>query len=266
MNGKVLVAADAISRSDVENILGPTEWVQLRNNRWVATYGAESEDAALKTVADLRDAQFVAVAGPPDSARAVAWTKWNSPIPVGQNAEVCFPWVASDAELVIEIDPGVGFGRGDHPSTRLLLEELASRISGGESVLDVGCGSGILAIAAVRFGAARSIGIDINKAGLVAAVANARRNEVADITHFAPTTLDQLTQQFDVVVANIHDQILRELASDLVARLKPTGWIGLSGVSPGQISRLVAAFPGVAFEPVKEMEEWNALIGQLIIE
>ena len=118
----------------------------------------------------------------------------------------------------------------------------------------------------MRFGAARSIGIDINKAGLLAAVANARRNEVTDITHFAPTTLDQLTQQFDVVVANIHDQILRELASDLVARLKPTGWIGLSGVSPGQISRLVAAFPGVAFEPVKEMEEWNALIGQLIIE
>ncbi len=266
MSGNVVVAVDEVSRSEVESILGATEWTQLRNNRWVATYELNSEEAALKTVADLRDAQYVAVAGPPDSARAVAWKKWNSPIPVGQSTEVCFPWVASNAELVIEIDPGVGFGRGDHPSTRLLLEELASRISGGESVLDVGCGSGILAIAAVRFGAARAIGIDINEAGLLAAAANARRNEVTDITHFAPTKLDQLTQKFDVVIANIHDQTLRELASDLVARLKPTGWLGLSGVSRGQISRLVAAFPEVEFEPVKEMQEWNALIGHLIIE
>ena len=123
-----------------------------------------------------------------------------------------------------------------------------------------------MAIAAVRFGAARAIGIDINEAGLLAAAANARRNEVTDITHFASTKLDQLTQKFDVVIANIHDQTLRELASDLVARLKPTGWLGLSGVSRGQISRLVAAFPQLEFEPVKEMQEWNALIGQLIIE
>ena len=249
MKGKVLVAADAISRSEVENILGPTEWVQLRTNRWVATYGAESEDAALKTVADLRNAQFVAVAGPPDSARAVAWTKWNSPIPVGQNAEVCFPWVASNAELVIEIDPGVGFGAW-RPS-------INPTASGRTCIANFGWRIGTrcrvriwnLAIAAVRFGAARSIGIDINKAGLLAAVANARRNEVTDITHFAPTTLDQLTQQFDVVVANIHDQILRELASDLVARLKPTGWIGLSGVSPGQISRSLRRSRGLHLSP-----------------
>lgn len=266
MSGNVVVAVDEVSRSEVESILGATEWTRLRNNRWVATYEAESEEAALKTVAELRNAQHVAVAGPPDIARAVAWKKWNSPIPIGENAEVCFPWVASNAELVIEIDPGLGFGRGDHPSTRLLLEELASRISGGETVLDVGCGSGILAIAAVRFGAARSIGIDINEAGLLAADANARRNGVIETTHFASTNLDQLTQKFDVVLANIHDQTLRELASDLVGRLKPTGWLGLSGVSPGQISRLIAAFPEVAFEPVKEMEEWNAVIGQLIIE
>ena len=69
-----------------------------------------------------------------------------------------------------------------------------------------------------------------------------------------------------MVVANIHDEILRELSDDLVARLAPEGWLGLSGVSRGQISRLSSSFPLVEFEEVKEMQDWNALIGRANIE
>ena len=266
MTGQVVVAVDGASRAEIERILGATNWARLRSDRWVAVYETESEESARTMVAELRGAHHAAVAGPPDASRAVSWNKWNSPVPVGENAEVCFPWVFSDAEIVIEIDPGSGFGRGDHPSTRLLLNELASRISGGESVLDVGCGSGILAIAAVRFGASHAQGIDVNEGGLLAAKANARRNRVAENTSFSSTRLNEITGQFDVVVANIHDEILRELSDDLLARLAPEGWLGLSGVSPGQISRLSSSFPQVEFEEVKEMQDWNALIGRVNIE
>jgi ribosomal protein L11 methyltransferase len=196
----------------------------------------------------------------------VGWHNRNQPTPVGERAVVCFPWVESEAEIVIEIDPGVGFGTGDHPSTRLLLEELASAIRGDESVLDVGCGSGVLAIASVRFGAVCAIGIDINGAGLVAAKANARRNRVADQTEFLPTGLKEISGKYDVVVANIHDDILRSMADDLVARVAADGWLGLSGVSPGQLSRLRAAFPQIIFEEPRRMDDWNALIGRRKIE
>ena len=267
MTGQVVVAADAFSREDVEVLLGMAgEWKLLRPNRWVAIYEVDDENIGRALVAELRNAGHPAVAGPPDEARAVGWHNRNQPTPVGERAVVCFPWVESEAEIVIEIDPGVGFGTGDHPSTRLLLEELASAIRGDESVLDVGCGSGVLAIASVRLGAVCAIGIDINGAGLVAAKANARRNRVADQTEFLPIGLKEISGKYDVVVANIHDDILRSMADDLVARVAADGWLGLSGVSPGQLSRLRAAFPQIIFEEPRRMDDWNALIGRRKIE
>lgn len=266
MTGQIVVAADSATLLNIERILGSGTWTFLRSDRWVANYQVESEEAARRLVAELRDNQHSAVAGPPDSDRAVAWNNWNCPTPVGRNAEVCFPWVPSNAEIVIEIDPGVGFGVGDHPSTRLLLEELALRIKGGESVLDVGCGSGVLAVASIRFGAGNALGIDVNQAGLLAAEWNAHRNRVADKVQFSSIQLKDVKDKYDVVVANIHDEILRRLAGDLVTHIAPDGWLGLSGVSPGQVSRLRSAFPNIEFEDVKEMQEWNALIGRVNIE
>ena len=133
-------------------------------------------------------------------------------------------------------------------------------------MLDVGCGSGVLTIASVYFGADRAIGIDINTAGLQAAETNARRNRVSDRTEFFATPLNEICGNYDVVVANIHENILREMANDLVARLAPNGWIGLSGVSPGQLSRLRGAFPQIIFEEPRTMEDWSALIGRRQIE
>ena len=130
----------------------------------------------------------------------------------------------------------------------------------------MGCGSGVLAIAAVCFGARDAFGIDINEEGLIAAEANARRNGVADKVQFSSVELSGVRRKYDVVLANIHDETLRRIADDLVARLAPSGWLGLSGVSPGQVSRLRSAFPNIDFEEVKEIAEWNALIGRVNIE
>ena len=219
MSGSVVVAADSATLPNVERILGLGTWTFLRSDRWVAKYEVESEEVARSLVAELRDNAHSAVAGPPDSDRAVAWNNWNRPTPVGKSAEVCFPWVASGAETVVEIDPGLGFGAGDHPSTRLLLEELAVRIKGGESVLDVGCGSGVLAIAAVCFGASDAFGIDINEEGLIAAEANARRNGVADKVQFSSVELSGVRRKYDVVLANSHDQTMSRIADANVAPL-----------------------------------------------
>tara|TARA_Y100000758_G_scaffold50681_1_gene32498 strand:+ start:1577 stop:2380 length:804 start_codon:yes stop_codon:yes gene_type:complete len=267
VTGQVVVAADALSREDVEVLLGMAgEWKLLRPDRWVAKYEVDDENLSRALVAELRNAGHPAVAGPPDEARAVGWNNRNQPTPVGERGAVCFPWVRSDAEIVIEIDPGVGFGTGDHPSTRLLLDELASAIQGHESVLDVGCGSGVLAIASVRFGADFAIGIDVNTAGLIAANTNARRNRIENQTQFLSTPLAEISGDYDVVIANIHDDILRDMADDLVARVASDGWLGLSGVSPGQLSRLRAAFPQIIFEEPRKMDDWNALIGRRKIE
>ncbi|MEC7874637.1 MAG: 50S ribosomal protein L11 methyltransferase [Actinomycetota bacterium] len=267
MTGQVVVAADALSKDVVEDMVGiEGEWELLRSNRWVAWYEVDDEEVARNLVADLRGAGHPAVAGPPDEARAVAWRKRNRPTSVGERAEVCFPWVNSSAEIVIEIDPGGGFGTGDHPSTRLLLEELASNITGDETVLDVGCGSGVLAIAAVCFGASRATGIDIDAVGLAAAETNARRNRISDRTQFSSTPLKEISGSYDVVVANIHDEVLRAMADGLVSLLSEDGWLGLSGVSPGQLSRLRATFPKIIFEEPRQMQDWNALIGRRQIE
>ncbi|OUW33140.1 MAG: hypothetical protein CBD32_04145 [Actinobacteria bacterium TMED172] len=266
MAGQIVVAVESSDRSSIEAILGATTWVELRKDRWIATYKTATEDDARQRVAELRRKQYSAVSGPPDEQRAVAWNKWNSPIAINESIDVCFPWAFSDAEIVIEIDPGAGFGRGDHPSTRLLLDQLTARISGSESVLDVGCGSGILAITAVQLGAKSALGIDVNAEGLVAAAANARRNRVAERTSFSNTDIGRLDAKFDVVLANIHYETLCELANELVNCLAPEGWLGLSGISRAQISRLSARFPAINFGDAYYLEDWNALIGSFKIE
>ena len=102
--------------------------------------------------------------------------------------------------------------------------------------------------------------------GRVAAAANARRNRVAERTSFSNTDIGRLDAKFDVVLANIHYETLCELANELVNCLAPEGWLGLSGISRAQISRLSARFPSINFGDAYYLEDWNALIGSFKIE
>jgi len=134
------------------------------------------------------------------------------------------------AAINLELDPGLAFGTGSHPTTRLCLRWLARELRAGETVLDYGCGSGILAIAAARLGAGRVVGADIDPQALAASRANAARNRVD--TTFVPAdrlAADEKTT-FDVVVANILANPLVLLAPALAGRVREGGRIVLSGI------------------------------------
>lgn len=219
-----------------------------RAGREVGRLWFADDATARRVTAGLRAMGVAAVLGPPDTAHEVGWDRRNAATVVSSRLAVGFPWAATPdgVQHYVEVDPGVGFGTGGHPSTLLLLQELSDRVVGGESVADVGCGSGVLLVAAAVLGAAGGVGVDINVEGLEAARANATANGVADRVDFSDRPVGQLAQghaRFDIVVANIHAPILIDMAGDLSRLLAPDGWLGLSGVSPAQISRLVAAFP-----------------------
>lgn len=157
------------------------------------------------------------------------------------------------------LDPGLAFGTGSHPSTRLCLQWLERTISGGETVLDYGCGSGILAIAALKLGARRAVGVDIDAESVAAACANARRNGVAAefLDGDAP-----LPMSADVVVANILANPLKILAPLLASHCARGGRLALSGILPSQASEVEACYaPWIAFEPRIESEGWVCLSG-----
>jgi ribosomal protein L11 methyltransferase len=172
------------------------------------------------------------------------------------------PWVplgpVAPGEVVVEIDPGPTFGHGAHPTTRLCLAALDRLVTGSTTVLDVGCGSGVLAIAAVRLGAARAVGTDTDPAAVVATRANAERNGVAGRVE-ARSAQDAPTTAFDVVVANIGAATLRDLAPDLVARVGPGGTLVVSGLLDPPPADLAAVFAPLVLGADDRDEGWTAL-------
>jgi ribosomal protein L11 methyltransferase len=215
-------------------------------------------------VAGLRAAGWSATDRPEGGGHLAAWLANNAPTVVSDRLCVCFPWSEFDRAAVagiVDIDPGRSFGTGTHPSTRLLLDELAGRIRGGETVLDVGCGSGVLALSAARLGAS-AVAIDIEPAAWAATRDNARRNGLAGRVVVDPRPVEALTGTFDAVVANIAAAALVSLAPAVAARLAPGGWLGLSGISPAQVSVVGAAYTGggLAVDAVRRDEDWAAVM------
>ena len=157
--------------------------------------------------------------------------------------------------VTIRLDPGLAFGTGTHPTTALCLHWLARRPLAGQRVLDVGCGSGILAIAAARLGATAVVAVDHDAQARQATCNNARTNGVG------PTVLDDLAAvegAFDLAVANIVANTLCEMA-DVLTRHART--LVLSGVLVDQVDGVIAAYPGVRFGPPEISDGWAMLVG-----
>ena len=168
-----------------------------------------------------------------------AWKRFYRPIPVGRSLLVVPAWLEPPHEdrTVILIEPGTAFGTGMHPTTRLCLEALEDLVRPGEPVIDLGCGSGILAIAAAKLGARPVLATDIEPNALEETRNNARRNRVEDHIHvLLGSVTDILTgeapvRQAPVVVANIFAEVLAELLDQGLARLvTPHGHLVLSGI------------------------------------
>lgn len=169
---------------------------------------------------------------------------------------------APDPQAInLVLDPGMAFGTGSHPTTWLCLEWLTRQPLAGCSVLDYGCGSGILGIAAARLGAAGVLGVDIDDKALDAARANAERNAVTlRLQHSGAP----LTERFDCVIANILTNPLCVLAPLLGKRVAPGGRLALSGVLATQAEQVIAAYaPHIALHVKAEREGWVLLSGAL---
>ena len=183
------------------------------------------------------------------------------PIRVSDRLWIVPSWHAQPdpAAINITLDPGMAFGTGSHPTTRLCLEWLDRVITGGETVIDYGCGSGILALAASRLGAARVTGTDIDPHALDAARYNAERNDATlELTHSRET----IDHQADIVVANILANPLTVLAPLLCGLTRGGGHIALSGILSAQTGMVCDAYrPAFELEVAGERDGWVLLTG-----
>jgi len=173
-------------------------------------------------------------------------------------------WDAGEGERIIEIDPGSAFGTGTHASTILCLRQIEQNIQPGMSVLDIGCGTGILAIGAALLGAAKVDAVEIDPHAVGVARQNAARNHLDGIIQVRQGDLAQgITGQYDMVTANIIADVIVRLAPDVSKLLKPEGVFIGSGIIDGRVSDVVDALraQGLTAE-VHGMEEWAVVVAR----
>lgn len=194
-----------------------------------------------------------------DETVADTWRRFARPVIVAPGLEVRPAWLDGEPTadgITLLVEPGSTFGLGDHPTTILSLRALMGMVRPGDRVLDVGCGSGVLAIAAMRLGAASAYGIDISPASVPVTLDNAARNGVE--VEVSTTPLAEVTGRYDVVVANILAPVLVELADDL---RRVTGRVLiLSGVLDGAFDHVVAALAPMDVIDVETCDGWAAVL------
>lgn len=192
------------------------------------------------------------------------WMENFHPMKFGERLWICPSWrdIPDPNAVNVMLDPGLAFGTGTHPTTSLCLEWLEGLDLRGKTVIDFGCGSGILAIAAIKLGAREVIGIDIDPQAIIASKANAERNGVADqLTLFLPQEQPQGLLA-DVVVANILAGPLRELSPIIKGLVKPHGQLAMSGVLDTQAEDVADYYRDeFSIESIVEMQEWCRISG-----
>lgn len=201
-----------------------------------------------------------------------AWMDQYEPLQFGRRTWIV-PWNAElpaaaaeqgEEAAVIRLDPGLAFGSGTHPTTALCLEWLDSLADDGvlqsREVLDFGCGSGILALAALKLGAARAVGVDNDPQAITATADNAQRNGVA-IDVYLPQ--DEPAATYPIVVANILASALIELSPVIGARVAPGGVLAMSGILHGQEGEVIAAYAD-RFDDLRadQQDDWMRVTGR----
>ena len=237
-------------------------WVR---SRVVALFEPDADVAALL----FQATQAVGLSDVPDwSVEEVAEQNWVQltqsqfdPIRVSERLWIVPSWHETPDPVAVNLilDPGMAFGTGSHPTTRLCLEWLERNVAAGCTVLEYGCGSGILAIAAARLGAARVAGVDIDPQAVEAARANAERNGVTAL--FADSA-QPVAGEYDLVVANILSNPLRVLAPAICAHVRSGGRLALSGILREQANEIIAIYAQWLPMQVADMrEDWVCLAG-----
>lgn len=191
------------------------------------------------------------------------WLKDFQPMRFGRRLWVSPAGMEVDATdaVIVALDPGLAFGTGTHPTTSMCLAWLDQNDLAGKKMLDLGCGSGILAIAALKLGIASVDAIDIDLQAITATQQNAKRNGVSDGIRTG-TTVHEINGPFDVIIANILAGTLIDMAADICKWLKPGGQLVLSGILSQQAENVASAYRNdIDFESPAFLEEWTRLSG-----
>lgn len=198
-----------------------------------------------------------------------AWKQYFKPLRVGRRLVVKPSWeeyTARPGDLVLELDPGMAFGTGAHPTTQLCLEALEDLVRPGERVLDFGTGSGILALAAARLGAGAVIGLDIDPVAAAAADLNVTGNGLRGRIRIEGGGLEALAaaDTFDGIVANILAGVILDHAEGLAARCWPGGWLVTSGIIDHRAEAVTVALREAGFRDIETRRrgEWVALVAR----
>lgn len=204
-----------------------------------------------------------------DEEWATAWKKHFKPVRIGRIV-VKPTWEEIDPQpddVIIDIDPGMAFGTGYHPTTQLCLQALQERVKGGEVALDVGTGSGVLAIAAAKLGAKRVVGLDVDTVAVEVAQENVDQSGLTEtITIDRADSPLALEGQADIVTANILAQVLIDMAGQLYEKLKPGAILIGSGIIAERGADVKAAFEAIGLRIIEEKRDgdWVALVCERI--
>jgi ribosomal protein L11 methyltransferase len=193
-----------------------------------------------------------------------AWKEHFRPFEIASGVVVRPPWEPYEgaARVVLELEPGRAFGTGLHETTSLVAGILAERASEltGKDILDIGTGSGILALLALKLGASRARAVDVDADAIAVACENAARNKLAERFHADTKAVAELGGTYPIVVANIEAKVLVPLAADLSARVAPGGLLVLSGILTTQRDDVRAAYPTFELVGAPQKGEWVALL------
>ena len=196
------------------------------------------------------------------------WKKYYKPSKVGEKIVVKPIWEeyeAKDEELVVELDPGMAFGTGEHETTRMCIQALEKYVQKDSTVFDVGCGSGILAIAAAKLGAKLAVGVDLDPVAVESAKENVGFNNIDNIQILHGNLIEVIDGKADIVVANIIAEIICILTEDVSRVIKPNGYFITSGIIHDRVEMVTNKLEECGFEVIKVNKdgEWNCIIAKL---
>jgi ribosomal protein L11 methyltransferase len=240
---------------------GAVEQVELGGGRvGVRSVLADDDATSLRRLGPLPVGWTVGWIDVPDEA-SDAWRAFVAPIEITEGIVLRPAWLPAidDGRLELAIEPGGSFGLGDHPTTRLSAAAVARLTTPGCAVLDVGCGSGVLAILAARLGAAGAVGIDVAEAAVEATRDNAVRNAVADRVSASVTPITDVAGSYDLVVANVLAPTLVAMADDLRRVVAPGGALVVSGILAGSHGHVLDALAPLRPVRTDVLDAWAAV-------
>jgi ribosomal protein L11 methyltransferase len=253
----------------------PTEGVIVKAYLPVNSFLGETVDEIKESINNLVLYQIdigensVSVSEVNEEEWATAWKKYYNPVKVSERFTIVPTWeeytpVNSD-ELIIELDPGMAFGTGTHPTTVMCIQALERTVNEGDTVIDVGTGSGVLSIAAAMLGAEKVQALDLDVVAVQSAKLNIKLNKVqATAVVSQNNLLEGIQETADVVVANILAEVILRFTDDVARTVKPGGYFIASGIIQPKKEQVKDAIESVGFEisETLQMEDWVAFIAK----